>query len=94
MGNVKQAAKNALAYAKRKGLITDAVDAGERFLHTKAIKPEHHDLIATVREGVRVRFGVGVASKRKGKFAKGSPEMKAKMAALRARRKSGGSFTL
>ncbi|EGZ13475.1 hypothetical protein PHYSODRAFT_514816, partial [Phytophthora sojae] len=91
MADVKKAAKNALAYTKRKGVITDAVDAGKKFLLSKATKPEHEDLIRSVRKEVRRRYGVGVAKKRP---AKGSPEMKAKMAALRARRKTGGSFTL
>ncbi|EGZ20673.1 hypothetical protein PHYSODRAFT_456701, partial [Phytophthora sojae] len=59
--DVKKAAKNALAYTKRKGVITDAVDAGEKFLLSKATKPEHEDLIRSVRKEVRRRYGVGVA---------------------------------
>ncbi|KAE9333984.1 hypothetical protein PR003_g13751 [Phytophthora rubi] len=94
MADVKKAAKNALGYAKRKGLITDAVDAGEKFLLSKATKPEHENLIKSDRGEVRRRYGVGVAKPKGKKLAKGSPEMKAKMAALRARRKSGGGFTL
>ncbi|EGZ22913.1 hypothetical protein PHYSODRAFT_484231 [Phytophthora sojae] len=75
-------------------ILTDAVDAGEKFLLSKATKPEHEDLIRSVRKEVRRRYGVGVAKKRP---AKGSPEMKERMAKLRAMRKkgkSGGSFTL
>lgn len=54
------------------------------------------DAAAPGRKLLKDLTGVGVDSK-KCKPAKGSPEMKAKMAALRARRKlvkSGGSFTL
>ncbi|GMF57614.1 unnamed protein product [Phytophthora fragariaefolia] len=94
MDDVKKGAKRALSYAKRKGILTDAVDAGEKFLLSKATKPEHEDLIRSVRKEVRRRYGVGVAKKRP---AKGSPEMKERMAKLRAMRKkgkSGGSFTL
>ncbi|EGZ14850.1 hypothetical protein PHYSODRAFT_384958, partial [Phytophthora sojae] len=60
MADVKKAAKNALAYTKRKGVITDAVDAGEKFLLSNATKPEHEDLIRSVRKEVRRRYGVGV----------------------------------
>ncbi|GMF56770.1 unnamed protein product [Phytophthora fragariaefolia] len=89
IADVKKAAKNALGYAKRKGVLTDAVDAGEKFLLSKASKPEHETLIKSVRGEVKRRYGVGVSKKP----AKGSPEMKAKMAALRAKRR-GGSFRL
>ncbi|KAG6621425.1 uncharacterized protein IUM83_11173 [Phytophthora cinnamomi] len=95
--DVKRHAGNALRYAKTKGIITDVIDEGERFLHTKATKPEHHELISSVRKGIKHRFGVGVAApKRKAKFAKGSPEAKAHMARLRSMRKDkhGGSFTM
>ncbi|EGZ14615.1 hypothetical protein PHYSODRAFT_510045 [Phytophthora sojae] len=89
IADVKKAAKNVLGYAKRKGVLTDAVDAGEKFLLSKASKPEHETLIKSVRGEVKRRYGVGVSKKP----AKGSPEMKAKMAALRAKRR-GGSFRL
>ncbi|GMF23683.1 unnamed protein product [Phytophthora lilii] len=78
VADVKKAAKNALSYAKRKGVLTDAVNAGEKYLLSKATKPEHETLIKSVRGEVKRRYGVGV------KPAKGSPEMKSKMAALRA----------
>ncbi|GMF25941.1 unnamed protein product [Phytophthora lilii] len=45
VADVKKAAKNALSYAKRKGVLTDAVDAGEKYLLSKATKPEHETLI-------------------------------------------------
>ncbi|GMF38013.1 unnamed protein product [Phytophthora lilii] len=94
VADVKKAAKNALYYAKRKGVLTDAVDAGEKYLLSKkATKPEHETLIKSVRGEVKRRYGVGVSKKP----AKGSPEMKAKMAALRAKRKKpmqAGSFRL
>ncbi|EEY57024.1 uncharacterized protein PITG_10585 [Phytophthora infestans T30-4] len=93
VADVKKAAKNAPGYAKRKGILPDAVDAGEKFLLSKATKPEHENLIQSVRGEVKRRYGVGVPKKP----AKGSPEMKAKMAALRAKRKKAmiaGSFRL
>ncbi|GMF32928.1 unnamed protein product [Phytophthora lilii] len=89
VADVKKAAKNALSYAKRKGVLTDAVDAGEKYLLSKATKPEHETLIKSVRDEVKRRYGVGVSKKP----AKRSPEMKAKMAVLRAKRR-GGSFQL
>ncbi|KAG3105533.1 hypothetical protein PI124_g4893 [Phytophthora idaei] len=94
--DVKRHAGNALRYAKTKRIITNVIDEGEKFLHTKATKPEHHELISSVRKGIKHRFGVGIPTKRKGKFAKGSPEAKAHMATLRAKRKgkTGGSFRL
>ncbi|GMF15002.1 unnamed protein product [Phytophthora lilii] len=94
VADVNKAAKNALLYAKRKGVLTDAVDAGEKYLLSKATKPELENLIKSVRGEVKRRYGVGVPKK---KPAKGSPEMKAKMAALRAKRKKpmqAGSFRL
>jgi hypothetical protein len=102
MSDVKKGAKRALAYTKRKGILTDAVDAGESFLLSKATKPEHGDLIRSIRGEVRRRYGVGVAApaqkaKRPVKFAKGSQEAKDHMAKLRAMRtkgKAGGSFRL
>ncbi|KAL7682120.1 hypothetical protein Plhal304r1_c051g0134141 [Plasmopara halstedii] len=98
MTDVKSGAKRALAYTKRKGILTDAVDAGERFLMSKATKPEHNDLIKTIRGEVRRRYGVGVskpATKLKPKrFAKGSQEAKDHMSKLRAMKKTGGSFRM
>ncbi|EEY62577.1 uncharacterized protein PITG_14337 [Phytophthora infestans T30-4] len=61
VADVKKAAKNALGYAKRKGILTDAVDAGEKFLLSKATKPEHENLIKSVRGEVKRRYGVGKA---------------------------------
>ncbi|KAG2988949.1 hypothetical protein PC116_g25514 [Phytophthora cactorum] len=96
MTDVKKAAKHALTYSKRKGIITDAVVAGKKYLLSKATKPEHEDLIKSLRGEVRRRYGVGIAKKGK-RYAKGSPEMKEHMAKLRAMRKKGsqgGSFRL
>ncbi|EEY68563.1 uncharacterized protein PITG_05053 [Phytophthora infestans T30-4] len=90
--DVKKAAKNALSYAKRKGVLTYAVDAGETYLLSRATKPEHETLIKSVRGEVRRRYGVGVPKSKRP--AKGSAEMKARMAAVRAKRKTGGSFRL
>ncbi|KAJ8556895.1 hypothetical protein ON010_g9071 [Phytophthora cinnamomi] len=112
--DVKRHAGNALRYAKTKGIITDVIGTCERFLHSKATKPEHHELNSTVRKDIKPRFGVGVkqaqrsetasiatrasslATKRKSKYAKGSQEVKAHMAKLRAmgKIKTGGSFTM
>ncbi|GMF39272.1 unnamed protein product [Phytophthora fragariaefolia] len=96
MDDVKKGAKRALSYAKRKGILTDVVDSGEKYLLSKATKPEHEHLIKSLRGEVRRRYGVGVAKKGR-KFAKGSQEAKDHMAKLRAMRKkgkSGGSFRL
>ncbi|GMF63210.1 unnamed protein product [Phytophthora fragariaefolia] len=91
LADVKTAGSKALAYAKRKGLITDAVDLVEKKLIEKAERPDHVDLIRQVRKDVRAKFGVGIPQKQ---LVKGSAEAKAHMAALRAMRKSGGSFRL
>ncbi|KAG2793219.1 hypothetical protein PC111_g23129 [Phytophthora cactorum] len=96
VADVKKAAKSALAYTKRKGILTDAVDAGERYLLSKATKPEHEHLIKSIRGEVRRRYGVGVA-KKGGMLAKGSQEAKdhlAKLRVMRKKGKSGGSFRL
>ncbi|GMF14353.1 unnamed protein product [Phytophthora fragariaefolia] len=96
MDEVKKGAMRALSYAKRKGILTDVVDSGEKYLLSKATKPEHEHLIKSLRCEVRRRYGVGVA-KRGRKFVKGSQEAKNHMANLRAMRKkgkSGGSFRL
>ncbi|GMF32899.1 unnamed protein product [Phytophthora lilii] len=95
VADVKKAAKHALGYAKRKGVLTDGVDAAERYLLSKATKPEHEPLIKSVRGEVRRRYGVGVSKPRGKKFAKGSQEAKDHMAKIRAMRKNGktgGSF--
>ncbi|ETI37103.1 hypothetical protein F443_16880 [Phytophthora nicotianae P1569] len=60
--------------------------SGEKFILSKASKPEHETLM---QGEVKRRYGVGVSKKP----AKGSPEMKAKMADLRAKRRE-GSFRL
>ncbi|EGZ29635.1 hypothetical protein PHYSODRAFT_472142 [Phytophthora sojae] len=96
IADVRKTAKNALSYAKRKGVLTDAADGAEKFLLSKATKPEHGDLIKSIRGEVRRRYGVGVATKGK-KFAKGSQEAKDHMAKIRAMRKKpmhAGSFRL
>jgi hypothetical protein len=103
MTDVKKGAKRALSYAKRKGVLTDVVDSGEKYLLSKATKPEHENLIKSIRGEVRRRYGVGVergpdvgrvlrphqsVTKPKGKkFAKGSQEAKDHMAKIRAMRK-------
>ncbi|GMG16519.1 unnamed protein product [Phytophthora fragariaefolia] len=64
LADVKTAGSKTLVYAKRKGLITDAVDLVEKKLIEKAERPEHVDLIKQVRKGVRAKFGVGVGQKK------------------------------
>ncbi|KAG2875190.1 hypothetical protein PC115_g23968 [Phytophthora cactorum] len=61
VADVKKAANSTLGYAKWKGIITDVVDAGEKYLLSKATKPEHEHLIKSFRGEVRRRYGVGVA---------------------------------
>ncbi|GMF64753.1 unnamed protein product [Phytophthora lilii] len=63
VADVKKAAKSALGYAKRKRVLIDLVDAGERYLLSKATKPEHEHLVKSLRGEVRRRYGVGVAKK-------------------------------
>ncbi|RAW28805.1 hypothetical protein PC110_g14814 [Phytophthora cactorum] len=95
VADVKKGAKRALTYAKRKGVLTDAVDAGEKLLLSKATKPEHETLIKSIRGEVKRRYGVGVAKSKRP--AKGSQEAKDRMAAVRAKRKKpmvAGSFRL
>ncbi|EEY52972.1 uncharacterized protein PITG_19389 [Phytophthora infestans T30-4] len=64
VADVKKAAKNALGHAKRKGILTDAVNAGEKFLLSKATKPEHENLIKSVRGEVKRRYGAQMAALR------------------------------
>jgi len=97
MTDVKKGAKRALSYAKRRGILTDVVDSGEKFLLSKATKPEHENLIKSIRGEVRRRYGVGVTKQKGKKFAKGSQEAKNHMAKIRAMRKKpmvAGSFRL
>ncbi|KAG3018781.1 hypothetical protein PC121_g10717 [Phytophthora cactorum] len=92
VADAKKAAKNAISYAKRKGVLTDVVDAGEMYLISIATKLEHEDLIKSLRGDIRRRYGVGVPKSKRP--AKGFPEMKARVAVIRAKRKAGGSFKL
>ncbi|RAW23198.1 hypothetical protein PC110_g20362 [Phytophthora cactorum] len=97
MSDVKKGAKRALSYAKRRGVLTDVVDSGEKYLLSKATKSEHEDLIKSIRGEVRRRYGVGVAKPKGKKFAKGSQEAKDHMAKIRSMRKKpmvAGSFRL
>ncbi|GMF65424.1 unnamed protein product [Phytophthora lilii] len=93
LADVKSAGTKALSYAKRKGMLTDAADLIEEKLIEKATKPEHVDMIKYLRKGVKNRFGVGVPAPKK-RLVKGSPKAKARMAELRSKRKTGGSFRL
>lgn len=60
MSDVKKATKAGYAYAKKKGIITDGLDAGERFLISKATKPEHTEMIHAVRGHIRKKYGIGM----------------------------------
>ncbi|KAK1933552.1 hypothetical protein P3T76_011766 [Phytophthora citrophthora] len=95
MTDVKKGAKRALSYAKRKGVLTDVVDSGEKYLLSKATKPEHENLIKSIRSEVRRRYGVGVERPHQSVVSqRGSQAAKDHMAKIRAMRKSGGSFRL
>ncbi|GMF10195.1 unnamed protein product [Phytophthora lilii] len=48
VADVRKDAKRSLSYAKRKGVLTDAVDSGENYLLNKATKPEHENLITSI----------------------------------------------
>jgi hypothetical protein len=91
IADVKKRGKQALKYMKNKGVITDIVDQGEKYLLSKATKPEHEDVVRSVRKEVKRRYGVGV-----GLALKGTEQAKARMAVARAARgkKAGGSFML
>jgi hypothetical protein len=91
IADVKKRGKQALKYMKDKGIITDIVDQGEKYLLSKATKPEHEDVVRSVRKEVKRRYGVGV-----GLALKGTEQAKARMAVARAARgkKAGGSFML
>ncbi|GMF36132.1 unnamed protein product [Phytophthora lilii] len=94
MTDVKKGAKRALSYAKPRGILTDVVFSGEKYLLSKATKPEHEDLVKSIRGEVRRRYGVGVAKPKGKKFVKGSQAAKDHMAKIGAMRKTGGSFRL
>ncbi|KAE9184255.1 hypothetical protein PF005_g21751 [Phytophthora fragariae] len=100
VADVAHQAKQALRYASKKGVLTDLVDLAEKNLKEKATKPEHVDLISTLRTSVKDKYGVGVVPASvpgKKRLVKGSTEAQARMAALRAMRKGkskGGSFRL
>lgn len=91
IADVKKRGKQALKYMKEKGIITDIVDQGEKYLLSKTTKPEHEDVVRSVRKEVKRRYGVGV-----GLALKGTEQAKARMAVARAARgkKTGGSFVL
>jgi hypothetical protein len=61
VADVKQGAKKAFAYAKKKGIISDVIDEGEKFLLSKSDRPDHQEMIRGVRRGIRRKYGVGIA---------------------------------
>ncbi|GMF47697.1 unnamed protein product [Phytophthora fragariaefolia] len=62
MSDVKSGAKKAFAYAKKRGIISDVIDEGEKFLLSKSDRPEHQDMIRSVRKGNRRKYGVGIGA--------------------------------
>jgi hypothetical protein len=61
VADVKVGAKKAFAYAKRKGIVSDVIDQGEKFLLSKSDRPDHQEMIRGVRKGIRRKYGVGMA---------------------------------
>jgi len=61
MSDIKHGAKKAFAYAKKRGIITDVIDEGEKFLLSKSDRPDHQEMIRGVRRGIRRKYGVGIA---------------------------------
>jgi hypothetical protein len=58
--DVRKGASKAYGYAKKKGIVSDVVDVGEKYLLSKSENPQHHEMIRSVRKGIRGRFGVGL----------------------------------
>lgn len=87
MAEVKKRGKQTIKYMKDKGILTDIVDQGEKYLLSKATRKDHEDVIKTVRGEIKRRYGVGLA-------IKCSEQAKQRMAVARAARgkgKGGGS---
>ncbi|KAE8979757.1 hypothetical protein PR003_g25204 [Phytophthora rubi] len=59
--DIKHGARSAFNYAKKKGIISDVIDQGDKFLITKSDRPEHHEMIRGRRRGIRKKYGVGMA---------------------------------
>jgi hypothetical protein len=60
LSDVKKHAIAGFNYAKKKGIITDVIDAGEKHLLSKATKPEHTEMITGARGYIRKKYGVGM----------------------------------
>jgi hypothetical protein len=61
VADIKHGAKKAFTYAKKRGIITDVIDVGEKFLLSKSDRPDHQEMIRGVRKGIRRKYGVGIA---------------------------------
>jgi hypothetical protein len=61
VADIKHGAKKAFTYAKKRGIITDVIDEGEKFLLSKSDRPDHQEMIRGVRKGIRRKYGVGIA---------------------------------
>lgn len=95
---LKDDALRAWKYLKDNGHLSKLADE----LETRLIKasPENAEITRAVRSRVKSKYGIGLDAsdsdseepKKSSKLTKGSQEMKDKMAALRAKRKNGGSF--
>ncbi|GMF65233.1 unnamed protein product [Phytophthora lilii] len=48
MADVREGAKKAFAYAKKRGVVSDIIDEGEKFLLSKSDRPEHQDMIRSI----------------------------------------------
>jgi hypothetical protein len=60
MSDIKKHAMSGYQYAKKKGIVSDVIDQGEKYLISKATKPEHTEMIQSVRGHIRKKYGVGM----------------------------------
>lgn len=63
MSDIKKHAHAAYGYAKKKGIVSDVIDQGEKYLISKGSKPEHTEMIKAVRGHIRTKYGVGMTKK-------------------------------
>ncbi|GMF65801.1 unnamed protein product [Phytophthora lilii] len=61
--DIRKGASRVYGYAKKKGIVTDVVDAGEKYLLSKSENPQHHEMIRSVCKGIRGRFGVAPSTR-------------------------------
>lgn len=63
MSDIKKHAVAGFNYAKKKGIVSDVIDQGEKYLISKGTKPEHTEMIKAVRGHIRTKYGVGMTKK-------------------------------